>query len=411
MDQVGYYAMAKRRQSQFLWIWVCPHPNETISMSPMKNKPLIVCHLSTAHPIFDVRIFYKECRSLSSAGFDTYLVVQNECDVNLEGIHIVSLKKGRGRIRRVWASLGPAPWAALKLKASVVHFHDPELLVAGVILSLLGKKVVYDVHEDYSAAILHREWIPALYRKPIALLFHFFEKVCSLFFAGIIVATPHIGKKFKRNKTVVVQNFPIISEMSSTFSARSSIEGNLVSYVGIVSRERGFMEMIKAVDLVSPKFEIRLHIAGAIPSNLREAIKSRNEVGSRVIFHGLVNRTEVSRLLSQSRVGLVLFHPLPNHTKSQPNKLFEYMAAGIPVIVSNFPLWERFVFENECGICVDPLSPVQIAGALEWILAHPVEAKKMGENGRKAVEERFSWGKESKKLIDLYERLQGTADL
>jgi glycosyltransferase involved in cell wall biosynthesis len=87
------------------------------------------------------------------------------------------------------------------------------------------------------------------------------------------------------------------------------------------------------------------------------------------------------------------------------------MAAGIPVIVSNFPLWERFVLENECGICVDPLSPVQIAGALEWILAHPVEAKKMGENGRKAVEERFSWGKESKKLIDLYERLQGTADL
>jgi len=111
--------------------------------------------------------------------------------------------------------------------------------------------------------------------------------------------------------------------------------------------------------------------------------------------------------LKNSKIGIVTFHPEPNHLFSSPVKMFEYMSAGIPVIVSNFPLWKEIVEGNNCGICVDPLNPEEIANAIKYIFENPAEAKKMGENGKTAVLEKYNWEKESEKLIEVYTRLTG----
>jgi glycosyltransferase involved in cell wall biosynthesis len=92
-----------------------------------------------------------------------------------------------------------------------------------------------------------------------------------------------------------------------------------------------------------------------------------------------------------------------------PVKLFEYMAAGLPVVASNFPLWKEIVEGNRCGITVDPLDPKAIAQAIEYLLAHPEEARQMGENGRRAVEEKYNWEKEAEKLLALYKELVDSA--
>jgi glycosyltransferase involved in cell wall biosynthesis len=112
--------------------------------------------------------------------------------------------------------------------------------------------------------------------------------------------------------------------------------------------------------------------------------------------------------LARSKAGIVTFLPAPNHIDAQPNKVFEYMSAGVPVIASHFPLWREIVEGNQCGLCVDPHEPEQIAEAIDYLLGHPDEARRMGENGMRAVQDRYNWAIEERKLRKFYEGLRGT---
>ena len=105
------------------------------------------------------------------------------------------------------------------------------------------------------------------------------------------------------------------------------------------------------------------------------------------------------------RCGLVLFRPAPNHLEAQPNKLFEYMSAGLPVIASDFPAWRELVEGTGAGLLVDPDDPQAIAHAIAWILRHPAEAEQMGRRGREAVYRDFNWDREAEKLAACYRNI------
>ncbi|SEP03772.1 Glycosyl transferases group 1 [Rhodopseudomonas pseudopalustris] len=96
---------------------------------------------------------------------------------------------------------------------------------------------------------------------------------------------------------------------------------------------------------------------------------------------------------------------MPNHIDAQPNKMFEYMSAGLPVVASDFPLWREIIDGAKCGLLVDPLDPKAIADAMRWILDHPEQAEAMGRNGQAAVRNKYNWDRESKTLIDFYRTL------
>jgi glycosyltransferase involved in cell wall biosynthesis len=125
----------------------------------------------------------------------------------------------------------------------------------------------------------------------------------------------------------------------------------------------------------------------------------------KVNFLGVVGREKIKEILGSSLIGIVTLHPTPNHVESYPVKMFEYMAAGIPIVASDFTLWKDIITTVDCGICVDPRNPQKIAEAVTWLYENPTDAKKMGENGKKAIITKYNWETESEKLFDLYSEL------
>ncbi len=123
-------------------------------------------------------------------------------------------------------------------------------------------------------------------------------------------------------------------------------------------------------------------------------------------YVGKLSRDKVNELYGTARAGIVIYQPAGNHYESQPIKLFEFMAAGLPVVASDFPLWRELVEGNECGICVDPSDAVAVRGALLELLENPARGQEMGANGRQAVESGLNWDNESKVLVDLYDYLE-----
>lgn len=113
---------------------------------------------------------------------------------------------------------------------------------------------------------------------------------------------------------------------------------------------------------------------------------------------GYQNRVAVANIMCQSKAGIVTFLPSPNHTDAQPNKMFEYMSSGIPIITSDFPLWREIVEGNHCGICVNPLDPIEIANAINYIIRNVDSAELMGINGQRAIKEKYNWEVEEEKL-------------
>jgi len=231
------------------------------------------------------------------------------------------------------------------------------------------------------------------------------EWLAGRFFNGIVPATSTIAARFPLERTVIVQNFPIQSELVLATPQPYNQRPQAFAYVGALTDIRGVKGMVQALDHLKDRPDAHLEIAGAIsPAGLAAELRELSS-WSRVRYRQSLNRSEVAQLLGGARGGLVLFHPMPNHIDAQPNKMFEYMSAGLPVVASDFPLWREIIDGAKCGLLVDPLDPKAIADAMRWILDHPEQAEAMGRNGQAAVRNKYNWDRESKTLIDFYRTL------
>lgn len=366
----------------------------------------LICHLTSVHPRSDTRIWIKEVGSIAKAypKAVALLVLDGEGDWHAADKSVSILDCGsrpRSRILRALVGNFKLGIRFLRVSGKVAHFHDPELIPLGLFLKILGKPVVYDVHEEVGKQILGKEWIPPLIRRAISHFFSIFEFLSSMTFSQIVCATPAIAASFNRHKVSVVQNFPLLDEFLQPPTAMKKTLSNQFLYVGGLTEIRGVFEMIRSIDLM-PLNCGKLAIAGSFQPRTIQTELERLEGWRNVIYAGQVNREKLADLMRDSVAGLVLFLPSPNHTRSQPNKLFEYMAASLPIIASDFPLWRAIISEAKCGFLVDPQNPQAIADAMTWILEHPSEALEMGRNGRIAVESMYNWETEAKKLLKFY---------
>lgn len=364
-----------------------------------------ICHITSAHRITDARIFLKQCKTLAREGHDVVLVGPHDKDERIEGVQIRAIVRQNNRFMRMTEAVRESLMKAIKENAVLYHFHDSELIFAGLMLRAIGKKVVYDVHEDYPGAILSRSWIHPLFRRIISLTFDLFEKSAAKFFSSIVAATPAIAAKFSKRKVVILRNYPILDEFKLDAPIPYAARPNMLGYIGGMSLARGTKEMIQAIGLLQERLGARLLVAGSFsPPELKEDLEKLPGWG-RVQFLGWLSRRDTIDVLGQIRAGVLLLHPIPNHVEAMPVKLFEYMAVGVPVIASNFPLFQEIVGGAGCGLLVNPLDPEAIAKAMAWLLDNKSEAELMGKRGQEMVRKQYNWDTESIKLTTLYAEL------
>ncbi|MEM7304892.1 MAG: glycosyltransferase family 4 protein [Pseudomonadota bacterium] len=363
-----------------------------------------VVHLSSLHSRYDTRIFVKMCVSLSRAGYQvTYIVADGKGVEEVEGVKIIDVGlRAPGRLTRMRQTSRQVMYGAVEQDADVYHVHDPELIPVGLRLKRLGKIVIFDAHEDLPEQIKNKAYLHPLVRSILSKSSDWYQKRTCARFDAIIAATPLIASKFIdiNAESVNVNNFPILDEIEYNDDWSDRRSG--ATYLGGMAAVRGIKEIIRAIALTPGT---RLNLAGKFSESDTEAeVKSYPEWGC-INELGFLDRDQVKALLSRSICGLVVLHPISNYIDALPVKMFEYMASGLPVIASDFPLWRDIVEGNKCGLCVDPLDVHAIANAIQYIVDHPEIAQEMGRNGRLAIEEKFNWSSESDKLLDLYGRL------
>jgi len=363
-----------------------------------------VVHLTSAHPRSDTRIFLKECSSLSNAGYEvTLIVADGKGDEIKNNIRIIDVARDgdQSKLKRIFKLPGLVYQAALKADGDVYHFHDPELISVGIKLKKAGKKVIYDIHEDLPRQALAKEYIPRFLRVPLSAVIEYYENRSVKKFNAAITATPFINQRFvKLNpNSVNINNFPIIGELAMPEAGKE--KENAICFVGEIDGQRGVKQLIEATALCN----VKLYLVGTFSGPDFKNEMKELPAWQNVIECGQLSRKEVAEVMAKSICGAVTFLPIPNHCNAQPNKMFEYMSASLPVLCSDFPLWKEIIEGNKCGICVDPENPASIAEGIKKIAGDVNIMNQMGRNSHDAIIHKYNWEIESKKLIDLYHNL------
>lgn len=296
---------------------------------------------------------------------------------------------------------------AFRTDGDLYHIHEPELLIAGLFLRAAGKEVIYDIHEDLPRTVPYKSYVSKSIRKPLRWIVERMENAAARHMSGLVAATPAIRSRFRamHSHTVVVNNYPIAEELTPPTTLEWERRDPAVTYLGGIAEERGIREILAAMDLLPRNLAATLELAGWFPVQQLQVELAAKPQWQHVQWRGKLDRKDIASLLNRVRAGLVILHPEENFVVSHPVKLFEYMAAGIPVIASDFPLWRRIIEGAGCGLLVDPFDTHAIAKAIERLITSSREAEAMGQRGRKAVEERFNWANEERTLLSFYSSL------
>jgi glycosyltransferase involved in cell wall biosynthesis len=372
------------------------------------TSPKKIAHVSTVHRWNDTRILHKMCASLARFGYEVDLIAPADGDFSSNGVQIHGLRQSSARPSRIL--LGP--WRAFRairrLQPDLVHMHDPELLPLALILEGLGYKVIFDSHEDYPRDFLVKTWLPALLRTPLSLTVALLNQIASRVLSGIVCASPAIARGFGSNRSVIIYNYPDIEEFAFVDSRPFAQRPPAFAYVGDITLLRGVKIMVQAMRLLRERHPTAiLELAGNFETRDLRVDIEQSAGWEGVRHHGWLDRKAVGDLLGKVCAGLMVLAPTPTFRESIAIKMFEYMAAGLPVIASDFSLWRSIIERHKCGLLVDPTNPYEVADTMNWVLSHPEEAQAMGSRGRRAVMAEYRWSVEEQRLLALYDSILG----
>ncbi len=366
-----------------------------------------ICHITSVHKRYDVRIFNKMCRSLANAGYDVTLLVADQLpDEVKDNVKIVSTGfKPKNRFDRFLNSGRNIICKAKELDCEIYHLHDPELLPVGLKLKKLGKKVIFDSHEIYGKQIREKHYL-GIFRKPAAWFYEKYEAYALRRLDAVIGVTPQMEENFSKfqKNIVLIANYPVLKDFSALDMTKTDTNKNAgaVIYAGGLTENRGITVLAEAIK----QCDAKLILCGPFQSETyQQNILASSE---KIDYRGVLPLSDVYDIYKQSDIGICTLLKVGQYADLDTFgiKVFEYMAAGLPCILSdtsyNVAMTEKYKF----GICCDPGDADAVADAIQYLLSHPEEAQEMGQNGRRAIETEFNWSVEEKKLLKLYRILE-----
>ncbi|GAB3641896.1 glycosyltransferase [Spirosoma arcticum] len=366
-------------------------------------KKFRILHISTAHQPQDPRIVFKQCQTLSDQ-HEVFCAIPHADPAIAPTIRFVRLPFFR---RVVWRALITGPYILMRclwLRPAVVHIYVPELIPVALIFQLFGANVIYEVQENLFKK-MHLKHLNRGYL--LECFFRWFDALARRRF--YLVFTEHRYLDTYTNLTkphAVIYNYPLLPFLDPF---RQPYQPNLSQpvffYIGWLSFERAFDTLVNGLALLRethPTFVMHLFGQRTFSDRDLEHLPNFDAVRDNVHFYGYTDQRRAFPYAAQATAGLALLKPIGDYPDSYTTKLFEYMALGLPVITSDFPLYRDVVERHHCGFCVSPYDPKQLTAAMIYLIEHPAEAHAMGERGRLAVEQTYNWATEARKLIDLY---------
>lgn len=372
-----------------------------------------VCHFTSGHDSRDSRVYEKQCRTLSSAGYDVYLVTPDGCAEIRDGVVVMSIPRlPGGRFIRISLKGLFVFQRALRVNADIYQFHDPELLPYGLVLKLLGKKVVFDSHEDTPADIQDKQWIPKFLRNTVSVIYAALERFCCRRFDAVFCVTPHIVDRIRKTNshTLLLTNYPKLptSIPAADVKRRKIRSAASFCFIGRISPESNH-ELIVSALARFPRATYTM--AGPVSENYLKILKAM-PAGEQIVYHGEIDFSENEEFLARHVAGFQLTGYIKNYggkIGSLGNtKLFTYMINALPVICTDFVLWREIVEKHSCGIAVDASSIDSVSDAIDRIMSNPTAALEMGESGRRAVFQEYNWTSQEPTLLSEYSRISAS---
>ncbi len=351
----------------------------------------------------------REAETLAEAGYAvTALMRCEQGKAEKNGVTYIPAPRAGSRIGR-FVKLPLVLWQALLIRADIYHLHNPDMIPLAFCLRLLGKRVIYDTHEDYSRRLMARQWLPKYLRRPLSWIISFAERSLSRLVQAAFVTQDNQLSTFS-SRTHLLRNAPSIPEkmrqdvLVTAGQVQRDEQVFRLVYAGGLSPGRGLFVMVDALDrLNSEGVAVRLWLMG--PELEPCLVRAEERRGwAYVDYLGMQQHESVFAHMVRSDAGLAVLSDVGDHATARPSKLFEYMAWGLPFIATNFPVWRAFV-EGKGGLWVEPDSVEVLVKAIRRLHSEEGLRCTLSEEG-KSFAKTFDWAEESRILLSVYRELR-----
>jgi glycosyltransferase involved in cell wall biosynthesis len=376
-------------------------------------KPLRVAIVTSIHPDFDARI-WKHARILAANGVGVDLICpwQVKDGEEIDGVTFHPFPMATSRAKRLFqVPLRVLPrLRAVLARVDIVHFHDIDLLPWMALVSLF-KPVVYDVHENYAHEMLVREWVPVPLRRPLYHAVHWGQFLLSMVVRNIVLVAPSQKPDFSnpRFRQTYIYNYASVALLDGVVNDHDSREDAVV-FIGSQHINNGSLLLLD----IAEKMAQRVPGVKLLATDRFSSAAFRKQITSEIEKRGLQNTLELipnvkphelMAVLNRATIGISPNLRVPQQIMGIHTKIFEYMAAALPVVVSDLPHQVGVVEATGAGILAQPENIDSFVDAIASLVADRARAVQLGRNGQQGFKDSYCYESQAQALLAFYDQI------